>query len=187
MDDPDLPFVRALQAGQDNALNELMRRHKNVVLGFVRRFLPEIEDAEGIAQETFVRAYFKINHFRPRALFKTWLLQIAHNLCRDHLRHQRTAKAPPRIESSTGLDQIESPSPRNDPAKALEVQDQLDTLQRAIQQLPEDLKTPLILVALEGLSYREVAGVLRTTPKSVETKLYRARKRLSEEMRKKGF
>src|SRR5271165_3901139 len=85
-EDPDLTLVQALQDGEDRTLNELMDRHREGLFRFVLRHVHNEADALELAMETFVRAYFNIGKFRPRAKFATWLYQIALNLCRDHLR-----------------------------------------------------------------------------------------------------
>src|SRR3954453_22637982 len=97
-DDPDLDLVRALQAGQDEPLEALMGRHRDAIFRFAYRHLLNEEDAEDVAQETFVRAYFSIGRFRPSAKVSTWLYQIALNLCRDRKRsraeRERAASVP---------------------------------------------------------------------------------------------
>src|SRR6476661_6764080 len=86
MDDPDLTLVQALKVGKDQALDELMDRHREGLFRFVLRYVHNETDALELALETFVRAYFNIGKFRPAAKFATWLYHIALNLCRDHLR-----------------------------------------------------------------------------------------------------
>jgi RNA polymerase sigma-70 factor, ECF subfamily len=83
--------VRALKAGQDQALNALMDRHRKGVFHFVFRHIPNEADALELTTEVFVRAYFNIERFQPTAKFVTWLHQIALNLCRDHSKAQPLA------------------------------------------------------------------------------------------------
>ena len=85
-EDSDLALVLALQHGEDRTLNELMDRHREGLFRFVLRHVRNETDALELTMETFVRAYFNVGKFRPRAKFVTWLYQIALNLCRDHLR-----------------------------------------------------------------------------------------------------
>src|SRR5258707_12704021 len=88
LEDPDLALVRALQAGEDRALETLMDRHQEGVFRFVFRHISNEADAIELTQDAFVRAYFNIGKFRPTAKFVTWLYHIALNLCRDHSRSQ---------------------------------------------------------------------------------------------------
>jgi RNA polymerase sigma factor (sigma-70 family) len=188
MDDPDLALVRALQAGDDEALNELMARHKEAIFGFVLRLVPRTEDAEEIAHKTFVRAYFKIRLFRPRALFKTWLFRIALNLCRDHLRRRGPKSETWSLDERSDTGQYRDlPSPTSNPREDSEARELVRELEKAIEQLPRNLKVPLLLTALNELSYNEAAAILHTSTKTIEMRVYRARKVLLEAMRKSGF
>ena len=90
MEDSDLALVRALQAGDDRAFDELLRRHTDALYRFVRRYVESDADAEDLTQEAFVRAYFGVRSFSSRAKFLTWLFRIAHNLCIDFLRSRRS-------------------------------------------------------------------------------------------------
>ncbi len=189
--DPDWPLVRALQAGDDTALDGLMARHRDGLFRFAWRYVRNQETAADLTQETFVRAYFKIWQYRPTAKFATWLYRIALNLCRDHAR-----SAPARVaartesfevtgETSAGDDRrkIEPVSPGQNPAEEAASGEEVRRLQAAIDTLPHDLKTALILSALENRSHKECAELLGITPKTVETRVYRARRLLGEKLR----
>ena len=84
--DLDLPLVRALQEGDESALNELIRKYQEPLFRFIWRYTGDEETARDLLQETFVRLYFGIRRFKPRAKFATWLYSIAMNLCRDYAR-----------------------------------------------------------------------------------------------------
>jgi len=178
-DDPDLELVLALQAGDESPLRALMARHQEAVFRFLFRYTRNEALARDLAQETFVRAYFKITQFEPRARFGTWLHQIALNLARDHSRskHARRELLRAPLEEAGG----QAPaSTADDPRRRVEHLDRLRSVQAAIDVLPEDLKGALILTALEGLSHEEVASVFDTTPKAIEARIYRARNLLRE-------
>ena len=193
--DPDWPQVRALQAGDDAALDVLMARHREGLFRFVYRYVRNHETTADLVQETFVRAYFKIGKFQPTAKFVTWLYRIALNLCRDHAR-SAPARAAARTEpfdltgeqaSSDGserpLIRREPVSAGQNPAQAAASGEEVKRLQAAIDTLPHDLKTALILSAVENRSQKECAELLGTTPKTVETRVYRARRLLGEKLR----
>ena len=93
--DLDLPLVRALQAGDESALNELIRKYQEPLFRFICRYTGDEETARDLLQETFVRLYFGIRRFKPHAKFATWLYSIAMNLCRDYARskHRRQSYA----------------------------------------------------------------------------------------------
>src|SRR3981081_520 len=93
LEDPDLALVRALQAGEDRALETLIHRHQEGVFRFVFRHISNEADAIELTEEAFVRAHFNIGKFRPRAKFVTWLYHIALNLCRDHAKSRASRDA----------------------------------------------------------------------------------------------
>ncbi|HEY5753412.1 MAG TPA: sigma-70 family RNA polymerase sigma factor [Chthoniobacterales bacterium] len=187
MDDEDLPLVRALQAGDDSALDELMSRHKAALFGFIYRYVRNEVEAAELTQETFVRVYFNIRSFTPKARFVTWLFAIATNLCRDHLRsrHHRDANRTFSLDSSGRDKPVELLARDPTPFELAECDEQVKAVEVAIGRLPHDLKTALTLTALEGLSHIEAAQRLGTTPKTIETRVYRARKRLEKMLRVK--
>jgi RNA polymerase sigma-70 factor (ECF subfamily) len=190
-EDPDLSFVMALKAGQDQALNALMDRHREGLFRFVLRHVHNEADALELAMETFVRAYFNIGRFRPSAKFVTWLYQIALNLCRDHSKSRAYQYSLQTVSADAPAEEGEQPEQLlardRDPLKETEGREELSALEKAIGELPEDLKNPLILTALEGHSQAEAAALLRISQKAVEMKVYRARKLLLEKMSKIGF
>ena len=189
--DPDLGFVQALKAGQDQALNRLMDRHRQGVFQFVLRHIPNEADALELTAEVFVRAYFRIGHFQPTAKFVTWLYQIALNLCRDHAKSRAYREAFQTVSAEARAEEGDAPEPlwarERDPAQQTERREELRALEQAIAQLPPDLKAPLVLTALEGYSQAEAAALLGLSTKAVDMKVYRARKRLLATMNQRGF
>jgi len=178
--DADLPLIEALQDGEESALNELMNRHREPLTRFVYRYVHDENLARDVVQETFVRVYFKAKSFEPRSLVKTWIYAIALNLCRDQRRrlekrwHEISLNAPgPGEKPPLELADL-GPSPDDQAGQ----RDRFAMLQRAIDQLPHKLKSALILFSLEGRSQNEVAAILGTTSKTVETRVYHAKEKL---------
>ena len=180
--DPDLPLIEALKAGEDLALNELIQRHREPLFRFAFRYLRDETAARDVAQEAFVRVYFKAGTFRPQSTVKTWLYTIAVNLCRDRLRklskyrHDVSLDDPAVGNAATAVQADD----RSNPAAQSASSDEFNLLQRAINQLPHRLRLPLVLCALEGKSHKEAAEVMDTTPKTVELRIYRAKAKLRE-------
>lgn len=181
--DPDWPLVRALQGGDENALTELIQKYQQPLFRFICRYVGDEETARDLLQETFVRLYFNARKFKPRAKFSTWLHAIATNLCRDYARSKRY-----RMERATvsfeAFDEDETRiSDRAEmPGDALVSAERLAALQAAISELPHKLKTALILFSLENRSQAECAELLGVTAKTVETRVYRARKILEKKL-----
>ena len=181
--DPDWPLVRALQKGDENALTELIHKYEQPLFWFICRYVGDQETARDLLQETFVRLYFNARKFKPRARFSTWLHAIAMNLCRDYSRSKQYRKE--RITfsfdaSEKGETRISDTAEM--PGEALVSEERLAALERAISELPHKLKTALILFSLENRSQAECAELLGVTDKTVETRVYRARKILQKRL-----
>lgn len=180
--DPDLPLIESLQADDDSALNELINRHREPLARFVYRYLRDETLAREVAQETFVRVFFKAKKFEPRSTVKTWIYAIALNLCRDQ--HRKLAKRWREISlnapSLGELPPLELEDTGPSPGEVAGQRDRFAALQRAIDQLPHKLKSALVLFSLEGRSQQEAAAILGTTPKTVETRVYHAKEKLRQ-------
>jgi RNA polymerase sigma factor (sigma-70 family) len=180
--DPDLPLIEALQAGDDSALNELIYRHREPLFRFVFRYLRDETTARDVVQETFVRAYFKAESFKPRAAVKTWLYTIALNLSRDQGRRlaKRRQEIPLNVSPGGDLPGLEIADLTAGPDELLVGKDRFALLQRAIDGLPSALREALVLFCLDGKSQKEAAEILGTTPKTVELRVDRAKARMRE-------
>jgi RNA polymerase sigma factor (sigma-70 family) len=191
LEDPDLALVQALQAGEDRALDTLMARHQEGLYRFVFRHISNEADAMELTQEAFARAYFNIEKFRSNAKFVTWLYHIALNLCRDYARSpayrysSQTISTDAPVEENQGQRLLSSN--QRGPDQQTQDREKLRAVEKSINELPQDLKNPLILTALEGRSHAETGGLLGISPKAVEMKVYRARKLLLEKMGEMGF
>ena len=180
--DADLPLVRALQSGDDGALNELIRKYQEPLFGFICRYTGDEETARDILQETFVRLYFSVRRFKPRAKFATWLYSIALNLCRDHARSKQRKQSYPTESLDIGDLHRKVPSTDQSPDVDAALREQLAMLQKAIEELPHDLRTALLLCTVEGHSQQECAELLGISSKAVEARVYRARKILENKL-----
>lgn len=167
----DSEVVRRIQSGDNDAFDELMRRYKRPVVNFVYRLLGNAEDADDIAQEVFVRVYQNLDTYRAETKFSTWLFALARNAAIDRLRWRARHPTEP-IESAP---QLIAPAGTDNEASAREIGEQIAA---AVAKLPEDQRTALVLAEYQGLSYAEIAGVMRCSEKSVESRLYRAKQTL---------
>lgn len=181
--DADLVLIGRLQHGDDEALDELMTVHKQQLFSFIYRFVSNQADAADLLEETFVKLYLNRDKFAPTGKFRTWLFQIATNLCRDWARSRKRKPATPVAEfydaemaASVEREQF-LPVPESPSAKTEEAEEAA-ALRSAIDKLPHDLKMAIVLHCLEGHSQEETASLLGCTAKAVETRVYRAKKRL---------
>lgn len=185
--DADLCDMCALQrGGDDRALDRLMARHKDALFGFICGFVSDREDACELLADTFVRVYLKRDSFTRPGRFKSWLYTIAANLCKDHCRgrswKQRMAARMPGLFENVRNLIAEVPDPRPDPAGIAVGREALSELQAAVDSLPLILKTALILHVIEQRSQAECAERLGVSVKTVETRVYRARRLLSAKL-----
>ena len=180
--DADWPDVVALQGGEDAALDRLMERHRGPLLGFVARMIGNAQDAEEIAQETFVRAYFQIQKYHPKAPFAAWLYQIARNLSRDYFR-SRSYK---QDQASSSLEVLPV-EPAQERIGADGAQERIEAVQAALLRVPLKFRESLILTAIEGLSHAEAGMRLGLTAKAVEVRCHRARAILAKVFKKESL
>jgi RNA polymerase sigma-70 factor (ECF subfamily) len=173
---PDSQLVRRIHSGDEAAFDELMRRYKRPVVNFVFRMLGNAEDADDIAQEVFVRVYQNLDTYQPDTKFSTWLFALARNAAIDRLRWRARHPA----ESMESVPEIPTSSGTAEEVSAREIGGQIAA---AVNKLPEDQRTALVLSEYQGMSCAEVAGVMRCSEKSVESRLYRAKQTLRRALR----
>lgn len=187
LDERDRADMIRLVAGHEAALNELMERHAPKLFNYLVRSLQNEEDAGDTAQETFVRVYQNCAKFDASQKFTTWLYAIATNLMKDRYRH-RTRHPQVSLDAdneATGEDFRESvPEHNPTPSESLQGAERVQAIRNAVVRLPEELRTPLILSEYEELSHAEIGGILKCTPKAVETRIYRARQQLRTSLAK---
>jgi RNA polymerase sigma-70 factor (ECF subfamily) len=182
----DRADMERLMAGQDAALNDLMARHASPVFQFLCRMVGNEDDANDLAQETFVRVFRSRTTFRTSEKFSTWLYSIAANLARNHFRW-RTRHPNVSLEAETGESKqtLGGTLPANAPApneQAL-ASERAAAVRAAVGKLPEDLREAVVLCEWEERTMAEAAAILETTPKAVESRLYRARGILREKLK----
>lgn len=184
---PDKTLIRIVADGGEAALNEIMRRYKHKLYAFIAHYVKDADAAYDIAQETFIRVHFKADTYSPAYSFSTWLYQIAINLCRDWGRKQKAWRFLS-LDATIGEEENSSfhdviNDPHGNIENLAELRQQLRLLDKEITRLPHKLKTALILFALEGHSQEACAEILGITPKTVETRVYRARKMLAAKLK----
>ena len=183
----DRADMARLVSGHDAALNDLMGRHAQALFHFLCRMLGNEEDANDLAQDTFVRVYRSRDSYKPGQKFSTWLFTIAANLARNQFRWRSRH---PNVSLEAGLEANEQclgdslPAQTETPARQAETNERAAAVRSSVQGLPEDLREAIVLCEWEDLSINEAAAILETTPKAVESRLYRARQLLRERLKK---
>ena len=184
----DRELVRRAQAEDQEAYEELIRRHQHRVFAVAGGILRRREDVEDIAQQVFVKAYFSLKRFDQRAAFSTWLYKITVNECWDLLRKKKVR--PLVYESDLSEEQAkqvmtsgEKANPGPDISERLESRERVEKL---LEGLDERDRMMLILKEVEGFSIEEIAEVLDLNGNTVKVRLFRARRRVVSQAKKSG-
>src|SRR3984893_14964535 len=183
----DRELVRSAQAGDKEAFEELVRRHQHRVFAVAGGILRRREDVEDIAQQVFVKAYFSIKRFDQRAAFSTWLYKITVNECWDLLRKKKVRPlvyesdlSEEQAQQFSASERLESGAP--DISDKLEARQQVELL---LQGLDERDRMMLILKEVEGFAIEEIAEILDLNANTVKVRLFRARRRIVNQARKR--
>jgi RNA polymerase sigma-70 factor (ECF subfamily) len=181
----DRADMERLAGGHDAALNDLMERHAGPVYQFLFRMLNDEEDANDFAQETFARVYRHRDRYGG-GKFTTWLYTIAANLAKNEYRrrgrHLNVSLEADTDEGKTIADTL--PAAGAGPGEQAETMERNVAVRTAVDRLPEDLREAVVLCEWEEMSVADAATVLNTTKKAVESRLYRARQKLREQLSK---
>jgi len=160
--DTDQQLVVKVQNGDKRAFDLLVLKYQHKIFSIISRFVKDQAEVQDVAQETFIKAYRALGSFRGESAFYTWIYRIAINTAKNYLVSK--GRRPPstdvdvdEAEFYTGSDSLKDVStPENQMMR-----DQLkDVIYKAIQDLPEDLRTAVTLREMEGLSYEEIAEVM---------------------------
>lgn len=176
-DDDDAALVSAALGGRQSAFAALLARHREPVFRLARGHVGGEADALDITQETFIAAFAALARYDPARPLRGWLLRIALNKCHDWGRRRAVRRL---FAFARPLDEaLDVADGGPDPEAALGSSREVARIRAAIAALPAQLKDPLLLCAIEGLSQDEAAQVLNVSRKAIETRIYRARQKLS--------
>lgn len=177
----DAELIERARAGDLRSYEELIRRYERLVARVLYPYAGRDAAVEDLVQETFLRAYDRIDTFNPDYRFKTWILAIANNLGIDTLRRRReTVEFIPEVHAPT------VGSPEDSPEMAAMEAERATSVREAVMSLPETYASPLVLRYAEGLSYIEIAEVLGITVPALKSRLFRARNMLVERLKESG-
>lgn len=177
--DPDQEWVEQFQAARIGARGAAFRvlyeRHAGPLHAYLARLAASDHTADDLTQEAFLKAYEGLDRFELRSSFKTWLYHIATHLYRDGLRRRRP------VTNADGVAQgMADPAPT--PADAAADGEELRRVRDAVRRLPDALRVPLLLVRLEGMSYRQASEVLGITLEALRMRVHRAHMTLVQQL-----
>jgi RNA polymerase sigma-70 factor (ECF subfamily) len=165
-------LVERCRAGDEEAFEEIYRRHAGRLFNLAHRMAPASQDAEDLLQEIFLLAYRKLDSFRGDASLGTWLYRLAMNHCLDVLRHRQTRMG----QQTDSIDAPETPELANR-VPALGGVSRID-LERAIAELPPACRAAFVLHDVEGFGHQEVATILGVTEGTSKSQVHKARLRI---------
>ncbi len=181
----DQDLVERVQNGDKSAFDLLVRKYQSKVVKLVSRYVHDSSEALDVAQEAFIKAYRALPSFRGDSAFYTWLYRISINTAKNHV--VALGRQPVNSESEIGdaeqfdinnrLQEIDTPEGM---ALTGEIQ---ETVLRAIEALPEDLRTAIMLRELEGMSYEEISQAMDCPVGTVRSRLFRARESIDNQLR----
>ena len=175
----DLALVRRAKKGDYRAFDLLVLKYQSRIVSIAFKFVKEIQLAEDISQESFIKAYRSIDSFREESAFYTWLYRITANTAKNYLVSKGSRKESSISELSFSENEDFFELPTNDsPEQILMAQSLKDTIYDALSGLPEDTRTALSLREFEGLNYEEIAEIMNCPVGTVRSRIFRGREAL---------
>jgi len=185
--DRDNLLIEQCLKGQQSSFSELVNKYKSLVFNLSYRMTNNLEDAEDISQEVFIRVYKSLYNFNPRYKFSTWLYQVTLNLCRDRFRKGKipsiSLDTPPNEGDQKDFNSLIA-DPKNNQEEIFLQVEQTNFINDLIASLPLKYREVIILRHLRDLSYEEMSKILNISLGSVKSHLFRARELLKNKLKK---
>ncbi len=183
--DSDRMLVERVQRGDRSAFDMLVRKYQYKIIKLISRYVHDSTEALDVAQEAFIKAYRAIPGFRGDSAFYTWLYRIAINTAKNHLvaesrrplDHGVDLQDPEQYDMQARLRDMDTPE------RLLLTEEIQRTVEAAIEQLPEDLRTAIILREIDGMSYEEIAQTMSCPVGTVRSRIFRAREAIDGKLR----
>jgi RNA polymerase sigma-70 factor, ECF subfamily len=187
-DASDLSLVRRVQRGDKGAFDALVLKYQHKLVKLVMRYVRNPAEAEDIAQEAFIKAYRALPQFRGDSAFYTWLYRIAINTAKNAVVSRDRSPVEYNVDrNNTDSDESYDMQGRmkdSETPEGLVLTDEIrSTVNAAIDALPEDLRTAIVLRELEGLSYEEIAAAMACPVGTVRSRIFRAREAIDRRLR----
>lgn len=175
MECEDSYLVERCLQGDKAAFASIVERYKKRIYSITYSMTRNHADADDLSQEAFIKAYENLHRFKPGTNFHSWLRRVAVNLCIDYLRHKK------RFPENGLDDHPEMPSSHN-PQNNVESSELMDSIMAAVDSLPIDQRTAIILREIQGLGSKEIAEVMNCSESTIRWRLHYARKKLQKKL-----
>ncbi|WP_019122625.1 RNA polymerase sigma factor [Brevibacillus massiliensis] len=172
--DDDKDLVRRVLTGDTQAYSQIIARYKQKIFALMYRMSGHPQDAQDLAQEVFIKAFYRLPQYSGEKKFSAWLYRIATNHCIDELRKKKQSATVP-------LDSVNART-ETTPESIYLKKEQRDRLEEHIEKLPENYRIIFLLRHTQQLSYQEIAEILDISTNTVQVRLFRARQKLRERM-----
>lgn len=184
--DVDQQLVERAQRGDKQAFGLLVSKYQRKLGRLLSRLIRDPAEVEDVAQEAFIKAYRALPSFRGESAFYTWLYRIGINTAKNYLVSQgRRAPTTTEFDSEEAetFDEGEQLRDINTPERMLQSRQIGETVNSAMETLPEELRTAIVLREIEGLSYEEIASIMECPIGTVRSRIFRAREAIAEKLR----
>jgi len=185
VDSSDLELVQRVQRGDKSAFDLLVRKYQHKVVKLVMRYMRDPADAEDVSQEAFIKAYRALPNFRGDSAFYTWLYRIAINTAKNAIVARKRSPVEYDLDLQNTEDSYDMQGRLADTEtpEALVLTEEIRTIvNTAIDALPEDLRTAIVLRELDGMSYEEIAAAMECPVGTVRSRIFRAREAIDRRL-----
>ncbi len=181
----DQVLVERVQKGDSRAFDLLVLKYQNRIINLVSRFVSDYAEAQDVAQEAFIKAYRAIDRFRGDSAFYTWLYRIAINTAKNYL-VSRSRRPPTSDVDAHDAEQYATDSrlkDRDTPERELLKEEISAMINSTIKELPDDLRTAILLREMDGMSYEDIAITMGCPIGTVRSRIFRAREAIDEKLK----
>lgn len=181
----DQALVERVQRGDKTAFDLLVRKYEHKIVKLVNRYVHDSAAALDVAQEAFLKAYRALPGFRGDSAFYTWMYRIAINTAKNYLvaEGRRPVDYDLDLQDPEQYDRHARLSDGDTPERMVLTEEIRETVERAIAELPDDLRTAIVLREMEGMSYEEIATTMECPVGTVRSRIFRAREAIDKRLR----
>ena len=180
----DEDLVLRVQQGDKSAFDLLVIKYQHKIIQLVNRYVKDPSEAQDVAQEAFIKAYRALGNFRGDSAFYTWLYRIAINTAKNYLvsRSRRSSDYQVDVQDAEAIENAPQLQGMETPERLLLNQEIVDTIKTAIDKLPEEMRTAIMLREFEGMSYEEIAEAMDCPVGTVRSRIFRAREAIDNKL-----
>jgi len=180
----DEDLVLRVQQGDRSAFDFLVIKYQHKIIQLVNRYVKDPSEAQDVAQEAFIKAYRALGNFRGDSAFYTWLYRIAINTAKNYLvsRSRRSSDYQVDVQDAEAIENAPQLQGMETPERLLLNQEIIDTIKTAIDKLPEEMRTAIMLREFEGMSYEEIAVAMDCPVGTVRSRIFRAREAIDNKL-----